>query len=414
MATAAPTGARYLELDALRGFAVMGILAMNIVGFAMPGQSYLNPGVYGDAGPADVSAWIFNFILVDGKMRGLFSLLFGASMMLIIQSAEAKGQSPAQIHYARMFWLALFGLAHFYLLWFGDILFLYAVIGCLAFLFRNMDAKRLIRWGLIIFTFGTLLWALIMAPMLVFQAFSTGPGADPEMAQNYQQMMDDLDVQGEIARDLAAYRGSYVDTVQHKLTNYAFQPLVMIFQVGLETLPMMLFGMAMLKNGFLLGQWSSTDYNRWGWRLTIGGAILSALIAWIQIACDFDVVTVMNAAIAWTYIPRLMMTIGYAALLLLVIQRFGGTAFIRRVASAGRAAFTNYLGTSIIMCAIFYGWGFGLFGSVGRWELYLFVLGMWALMLLWSQPWLIRFRYGPLEWLWRSLARGKLQRLTIR
>ena len=85
------------------------------------------------------------------------------------------------------------------------------------------------------------------------------------------------------------------------------------------------------------------------------------------------------------------------------------TRRVSRVAAAGRMAFSNYLGTSIAMTTIFYGYGLGLFGDVGRWALYLVCIGMWAVMLLWSKPWLDRFRYGPLEWLWRSLARGKLQ-----
>lgn len=417
MATTAPTAARYLELDALRGFAVMGILAMNIVGFAMPGQSYLNPAVYSPGGGGmtwgDISAWLVNFILVDGKMRGLFSILFGASMMLIIERTEAKGESAAKVHYSRMFWLALFGLAHMFLLWFGDILFLYAAIGCLAFFFRHMTAEKLLKTALAIFLFGALLWPLLMGFMLVVQALGTGPNAEPEMAQNYRQLLSDLDVQGEIARDLAAYRGSFMDAVNHKLDHYLLHPISTIFQVGFETLPMMMIGMALLKNGFLLGQWDAAEYRRWGWRLVLIGGLISAVIGWVQIARDFDVVLVMNAAIAWTYLPRLMMSAGYAALLILLIQQCKSATWLHSVAAAGRAAFTNYLGTSIVMCAIFYGWGLGLFGYIGRWELWLFVIGMWSLMLLWSKPWLMRFRYGPLEWLWRSLSRGELQKLSL-
>src|SRR3546814_16582100 len=99
----------------------------------------------------------------------------------------------------------------------------------------------------------------------------------------------------------------------------------------------------------------------------------------------------------WAGPGRWMMTIAYAALLIWLIRRAAGNAWIARVAATGRAAFSNYLGTSIVMTTIFYGYGFGLFGHVDRWTLYLVCAGMWAVMLLWSKPWLDRFLYGPLE-----------------
>src|SRR3546814_671261 len=136
---ASPPPTRYQSLDAIRGVAVMGILAMNIVAFALPFSAYANPAAGGPPGSADVATWFFNFVFVDSKMRGLFSMLFGASTLLVIDGAASAGRSAAGTHYSRMFWLALFGLAHFYLLWFGDILFLYAMCGLLLFLFRRSE-----------------------------------------------------------------------------------------------------------------------------------------------------------------------------------------------------------------------------------------------------------------------------------
>ena len=121
--------ARVATLDVIRGVAVMGILIMNIVAFAMPEAAYMNPASFGSHGAVDYGVWAVNFVLVDGKMRGLFSFLFGASMLLVIERAEAKGENPLRVHYARMFWLLLFGLAHLYLLWWGDILAHYALVG---------------------------------------------------------------------------------------------------------------------------------------------------------------------------------------------------------------------------------------------------------------------------------------------
>src|SRR4051812_3820509 len=117
MNAASEAGQRIAALDIVRGFAVMGILAMNIVGFAMPDAAYVNPMAYGTQGPADVASWVFSFVLIDGKMRGLFSFLFGASLLLVVERAEASGANPAEVHYSRMAWLLVFGLVHFYLIW---------------------------------------------------------------------------------------------------------------------------------------------------------------------------------------------------------------------------------------------------------------------------------------------------------
>src|SRR6476661_893323 len=139
---------RIATLDTVRGVAVMGILAMNIVAFSMPFQAYMNPTAYGLESQADLGSWLFSFIFIDGKMRGLFSFLFGASTLLVIQQARAAGESPAKIHYARMFWLLIFGLLHFYFIWFGDILTMYAITGLILFFFRNLKVRTLIVWGI--------------------------------------------------------------------------------------------------------------------------------------------------------------------------------------------------------------------------------------------------------------------------
>ena len=143
--------ARIATLDIVRGVAVMGILAMNIVDFAMPTQAYMNPAAYGTHSTADLAAWIFAFIFIDGKMRGLFSLLFGASMLLVIEGAEAKGENATAIHYRRMLWLGAIGLLHYYLIWHGDILFCYAVAGMVASFFYQKSPQSLIVWGFGIF-----------------------------------------------------------------------------------------------------------------------------------------------------------------------------------------------------------------------------------------------------------------------
>ncbi len=400
--------ARLITLDAMRGFAVMGILAMNIIGFAMPEWAYVTPKAYSGETMADQIAWFVSFVAIDGKMRGLFSLLFGASMILIIERAEAKGESAAKVHYSRMFWLSLFGLAHYFFIWFGDILFLYASVGCIAFLFRNWDPLRLIKWALIIFGIGLLLWGLQFGGLQLMQYFATMPDADPELVNQFREIRSNPDFNFDIKNQLALHRGDYAGIVAHKLDDWA-APFGLVLQTVTETLPLMMLGMAMKKNGFLTGEWSEADYLRWAKNMLIPGIILTVLLALALIYSDHDSLASLATMFVWGSIPRQMMTIGYAALLVILVTRFSNTAIISRIAATGQAAFTNYLGTSIVMTTIFYGYGLGLFGYVDRVEVFAFVVSAWAVMLLWSKPWLARFRYGPLEWLWRSLARMEWQ-----
>jgi uncharacterized protein len=399
---------RHISLDAMRGFAVMGILAMNIIGFAMPEWAYVTPAAYGTDTLADKIAWAFSFIFIDGKMRGLFSLLFGASMMLVIDRAAANGESPAQVHFRRMAWLALFGLAHYFFIWFGDILFLYAMIGMIAFRFRDWTPKRLIKVALIIFALGLALWGVQFGGLQAFQYFATRPDASAGMAQEFRKLMASADLTFNIAPDLALHRGSYGAIVMDKFDEWS-TPFIMVLQSIGETLPLMMIGMAMQKSGFITGRWDAADYQRWAKRMVPLGLLLTAGLAVWMAAVDFDRITALAIFYFWGGIPRLMLTIGYAALLILLIGHYRNHPMLMRVAAAGRAAFSNYLGTSIIMTTIFYGYGLGLFGDVGRAGLWVFVLGAWAVMLLWSKPWLMQYHYGPLEWLWRSLARGKVQ-----
>ncbi|PKP99570.1 MAG: hypothetical protein CVT74_07625 [Alphaproteobacteria bacterium HGW-Alphaproteobacteria-13] len=396
---------RLLTLDALRGFAVMGILAMNIVAFAMPEMATVSPRAYGGETAADIAAWALGFVLFDGKMRGLFSILFGASMILIADRAEAAGQDAGAVHYRRMMWLGLFGLCHYFLIWWGDILFLYAVVGCIAFTFREWEPRRLIRWAAVLFAIGVLLHSLFFGTQLV--AAYAGPES-PMAAAGEAIRAQYAAIDEEVTRELALYRGPWLPILAERLDR-ASGPFAMLLMSLLETLPLMMIGMALLRNGFLGGAWDSARYRRAALCWLAPGLLLTLLVAWVQWRSGFDHIVAVNAFLAWAGPGRLMMTIAYAALLLLLIRRMSARPWLARVAAAGRVAFSNYIGASIVMTTIFYGYGLGLFGAVGRWPLYLFCLGAWVAMLLWSQPWLERYRYGPLEWLWRSLARGRLQ-----
>ena len=402
-------GARIDTLDIVRGVAVMGRLAMNIVAFAMPFQAYANPLAYGAEGTADLVSWYLSFIFVDGKMRGLFSFLFGASMLLVIERAAAAGVSPERIHFRRMAWLLAFGLVHLYFIWFGDILSLYAPIGMAAWFFHTKSSRALIRWGV----------ALVLVQFLIFAGTSFGfhatsaaaaaPGASAEAIEAWEAMKAEFAVlpPEALQKVLSIHRGDYAGILAHRFSSYGTLPLTALFLFGAETLGYMLLGMAGLKSGFLTGAWEDRAYRR---VLLLGygtGIPLYALLGWIIWSSGFNVLTLADVSLAATTLVRPLMVIGTAALVILASRR--GGALTKRIAAAGRTAFTNYLGTSIVMTTIFYGYGLGLFGHLSRAELWLAVVPVWGLMLLWSKPWLERYRYGPFEWLWRSLARGEAQ-----
>jgi len=405
----AEPGGRIPALDIVRGVAVMGILAMNIVAFAMPFQAYMNPLAYGTESQADLASWAFSFILIDGKMRGLFSFMFGASMLLIIDRAAASGRSPAGAHYARMLWLLVFGLLHFYFIWFGDILVAYALCGLILYAFRNLSTRALVIWGIAFVIAQLLFMTLASDSIFMLGQAAAAPGASAEILDQWQGLEHDFGIPAAaaLAENLALFGGSYAGIAGQRLTEMTIVPFVNTLLFGAETLGYMLFGMAALKSGFFRGAWDAARYRKWaltGFAIAIP---VYALLAWLLIDDGFSLPMVFAVSMTATGIVRPVMVVAIAALVILLTRK--GGALVDRIAAAGRAAFTNYLGTSIVMTTLFYGYGLDLYGSLSRVELWVPVIGMWAVMLLWSKPWLERYRYGPLEWLWRSLARWRLE-----
>lgn len=405
-----PAPARYESLDAIRGVAVMGILAMNIVAFAMPFSAYVNPLAGGPVATLDLATWFFNFVFIDSKMRGMFSMLFGASTLLVIQSAEAGGRSAAGAHYSRMIWLAIFGLIHFYFIWFGDILSLYAICGLLLFAFRGLSVKALVIWAI---TFFVIAIGLLGSGWLMFALAEAGKLPPEAMAQVHDglaAMNADMGPgSASYAKDVALHLGSYGQIVADKLGEKAGEPFIQALMFLWETMGLMLIGMALFKSRMLTGDWEPARYRKWALTGFLIGIPPLVGLAWYQYANGFSAVSTFGASLSLSVPFDVAMTVGWAALIMLLIKTAASDAVRARLAATGRMAFTNYLMTSIVMTTIFYGYGFGLFGSVGRAALYLFCFGMWAAMLLWSKPWLDRFNYGPLEWIWRSLSRRQLQ-----
>lgn len=406
----AESGRRIHSLDFVRGVAVMGILAMNAVAFAMPEQAYMDPAAFGADSRADLWSWALSFIFVEGKMRGLFSLLFGASMLLVIERADAANGNGKSVHVRRMLVLLGFGLAHYFLIWWGDILFSYAATGLIALLFVRKPARSLLKWAIGLFSAAFIVSLLLYASPLMLKMAASAPGADPQIVSQWRDVEKQMNPAPDATqKEVALHRSSYGAIVSEKVEDRWMFPLVGFLMFAPETLAFMLLGMWGYRSGFLTATWDRGRYARIA-AITLAIAMpASAALAWLTYDAGFGMVVTMAAGLAGGLPFRALMALGYAALLMLIVLKGAQGWLGSRVAAAGRAAFTNYIGTSIVMTTIFYGYGLSLYGEVGRTELWLVVIAVWALMLAWSKPWLERFRYGPFEWLWRSLARGSVQ-----
>lgn len=400
---------RLLALDVLRGVAVLGILLLNIIAFSMPEAAYVNPGAWGGTGIADIGTWVVMFVLFDGKMRALFSMLFGASMLLVIDRAEMAGRNGRREQVVRALWLLAFGIAHFVLLWWGDILMLYALVGLVALRFAGKAPLSLVKAAFIAFAAHFLIAALFTANVYAFRNMASAPGASLDTIRAYRDFAASLGMPGTeaVGDALTLYRSDYGTIVAASLADLPATLIASLMFLSIDTLGFMLLGMAMLKGGFLTGEWEGEQYRRTARHcFLIGVPPMLALAAWV-ILSGYEAVTAFGAFMAWSFPFRIPLAVGWAALILLLIQRAPSHWLVTRLAAAGRMAFSNYLATSLLMTAFFYGWGFALFGTINRAPVYGVVLGMWALILLWSKPWLDRFAYGPMEWLWRSLVRGR-------
>ena len=409
MEAAAPArlAERIGSLDLMRGIAVLGILAANIVAFGQPFSAYMFPETFlVPAGDDGGWMWIAQFVLIDGKMRGIFTVLFGVGLYLFMERAWARGQTR-WLQARRLFFLMLFGMVHFFFIWRGDILFYYAVIGFIALLCLDWSPKDQLKVGLLGYFAGAIFYALMMLP-LHFIA-DTSFGQNVAMAETrvgleegkQEALADDVIESG------LKQTGDYIGFVEHRFSEHWFEPLTNVLFLGLESLPLMLIGMGLYRLGFFNGGIDPGRMRFWGWIGFLGGSLLHLLIGlWVQ-SIGFTYYGTLAAFVGVSPLPRLMMVLGIMALLAVYGPGWKGW-LAQRFAAAGRAAFTNYLGTSILMLLVFHGWALGLFGELNRPQLYLVVLSAWIVMLAWSKPWLERYRYGPLEWLWRCLTYGRM------
>ncbi len=405
--TPTKSGERIGALDLVRGIAVLGILAANIVAFGQPFSAYMYPDSFlTEHDQTSDWLWIAQLVLIDGKMRGLFTVLFGLGLALFAERAWARGQTR-WLQARRLGWLLVFGLIHFYFIWRGDILVLYAVVGTIAVLALRWPRARMLGIGIAGYIAGALFFMISFGPShFITETELRDTPAFAEAATAF-----DLTKQETLADDaretVFMTKGNYGDFVSHNFTAHALDPLFNLLLFVFETLPLMLIGMAIYHFGWFSGAVSRAKMLGWGWAGVIVGSVLTVPVGLWVMSTGFAFWSTMSAIMAFTFIQRVLVTLGLLALL--CTYGAGAKGYLaERLSAAGRMAFSNYIGTSVLMMLIFHPWAGGLWGELTRPELYLVVALGWAVMLAWSRPWLARFRYGPLEWLWRCLTYWQL------
>jgi len=401
IAPVAVSGREY-SIDVLRGVAVLGILAMNIRHFAMIGAAYFFPTSFGDLSGGNFVVWLLSDLLANTKFITIFSLLFGVGIALQWQRAAAADRPFAGLHYRRMFWLWVIGMLHAYLFWSGDILVTYATCGCVVFLARKARPARLVASGLIVLTFGSAL-SLLMG----WSAPYWDPDQLAEFVRSWQPPAD------EVAAEIAALTGGWRQELLHRAgETFMMQTLVFWISTGWRAAGCMLLGMGLYKSRLLT---HASDRSYWTWvGLAVAcGLPLTGYGIWQSAARDWEPVWSFFVGTQYIDWGALLLALGYIGLVMLACRHGWWSALTVRLAAVGRMALTNYLLQTLICTTVFYGHGLGLFGQVSRVGQSGLVLATWTLLLIISPWWLARFRYGPAEWLWRSLAYRRRQPMRI-
>lgn len=417
---------RIISLDVLRGVAILGILVMNIYAFAMPFIAYANPTVLGGLEAHNMGTWFFTHILFDQKFLSIFAMLFGAGMILMTGRAEARGARYGRLYYRRLFWLLVIGAVHGYLIWMGDILFAYAAIGMLAFLFRRRSPRALIIIACLLLPLALFMshgMAIFAEQMVVEAAEITelkeaGEAISEEQEQlleEWQQSRAFMSPNDEdLQKDLDAYRGGYFDIVKYRAPIVLSMQIFMTLFFGISRIAsLMLFGMALMKLGVFSGERSTAFYRN---MMLLGYAIGLPLTVYSAIdlqAHGFDAVYVLRSGGIWNYVGSLIVAFGHIGLVMLIVKTGVMQRLMRKFAAVGRMALTNYLMHSVILTTVFYGYGLGLYGTIPRFWQMGFVVAVIGLQLVLSSWWLNRYRFGPVEWLWRSLTYWKRQPMRI-
>jgi len=396
-------------LDVLRGFALFGILLVNMAMFSAPFYLAMSSEKWFSA-PVDRAVELLILALGQGKFYSLFAMLFGVGLAIQLRRAEIKGVRPHGFLARRMAWLLVIGVVHALLIWFGDILAMYAVVGfaMLPFLYRRN--RTLVVWTVICLLLPLVFFAVIVAAT---GAARLVPAAAAELAEQEETQRQEIAEAIETARE--SYLGSYrAATVQRA------RDAGMLWSFSVVFLPNVL---ALFLVGFNVGRRRVLERvheliprirRAMPWLLLVGIAGNSMLV----------VGTVMNAnptsPSAWNLLGQLGSTFGapaltlfYVSVIVVILHRPSGSPWLRALALPGRMALSNYILQSVICTLLFNGYGLGQYGRVAPWQGVLLTLVIFGFGIWFSHRWLRRFRYGPLEWLWRSLTYRKLCPMRI-
>lgn len=389
-----PAAERILALDGLRGIAVIGIVGMNVLAFALPGPAYYNPLSFGSTGPADYWVWLASFVFIEDKFRTLFAMLFGAGCLILIERA---GEKPWRAHYARMAVLFAIGLVHAVLLASNDVLRAYALAGLFLPLLAGLSARALVTVSLGLLGVHLFLGMALLGPSVAAWA-QDRQGSDLLLWAERQFGRDPA----AIAALLEQGREAFGERVLRRSLGIPAQMTALVAALPLN-LSAIALGMGLWRGGMLKGEWRTFRLQRvagLGALVALPGLLV--LAGWL-VSTAFPAALVGPVTLLLSAPFDMALAVSYAGLAMAFLG--GPGAVTTRLASVGRLSLTNYLMTSVILSAIFASWGLGLFGEVSRWQAFALGLVPVAAMLLWSPLWATRIGQGPFERLWRAGAR---------
>jgi uncharacterized protein len=423
---------RIQTVDLIRGFALLGILLMNIPGFGGADGMMFYKILHGSHTSKDYLTVEAIFSFFDGTMRGLFSMIFGAGMILFTMNKKEVpgGPSVAEYYYRRLLWLVLFGLFNQYvLLWFGDILFFYGLMGMLLYAFRNSSPRLLWILGFVCIGIGVFKAQDPYNDMRQTRVnYVAAKAAEKEKKKLTPEQEEALNAWPEIEKNykpdslrsadrIKEMRGSYSQVWKELLPGSVGYEISYTYDGLWDMLCMMFIGMALLKVGFFSNQARTSTYFL-TLMLGYGLGIVFGYYFFKGITDNFLNVTYyldhysMPHSVLYDF-RRLLLCLGHASLLMLIYRSRVVPWLMKALANVGQMAFTNYLVQSIICTLFFYGYGLGNYYKLSFHQLYYVVFSVWILQLIYSSIWLKYFRFGPFEWVWRSLTYWKKQPMKI-
>jgi uncharacterized protein len=390
----------------------------------MNSSAYDNPTATGGATGWNLIVWSVMHVLAEGKMRCLFSLVFGASAILLTSRLEKYGNA-ADIYYRRNAWLLLFGVVHAYLLWMGDILYPYALCALLLFPFRNMPAKRLIRIGAVVLVLTSLGYIgkgiherdMITKGQAALAAEASGAkltAEQKEAKEEYEKWRKfSKPTPEELKKDQAEWQGSPLSVIKARARAVSFfHGLPYYHPMNWDIWSMMLIGMGLFKLGVLSAEKSAATYGKMAAAGYLIGIPLNSYTAWLIINSNFD--PVVQSFTGTTYdIGRLSIALGHLGVVMLLCKTNAAHWLTASLGAVGQMAFSNYIMQSVIAAFIFTGYGLKMYGTLERYQLYYVVAGIWIVQMIVSPIWLRYFRFGPMEWAWRSLTYWKRQPMLL-